>query len=568
MALQVWLPFLGNTNNQGIADTSVSVPSGISYIDGKIGKCVSISANNSINITVPNLSSMLANGKTYSLSCWVKLTNNTENGWVIKLGSNACGLWWANSEARWVWNENDNGKRCANPTISGDYTNWHHLVTVVDKTVTNTITAKHYVDGSPATSYEVQTWDNSTHSQPTGDIIYIYPYISLLNDVKLYDHALSEKEIKELSKGLTIHYPFNDFVGNSNIFKLDSISTSTSNTTLTTSGNTIRLTTTSGVYCGFGAERMDFVAGTSYTVSCHIKAFTKDPNWNPRISIRNSSNAIQASASLNSGNEADLSFTYTPSATITDGYVSGIITGGTATSADAEFSNVKCEIGTKVTPYIPHTTDALYKAGGFNSNVVLDTSGYNYNGTMSSTKPTVYTDSPKYNCCMNFVNDAYIQTTTPIGNIYTFAWWGNLNNVASKMMWGYSNGNRLNLFITGGKFYLNTGDGSDNPFSTIDSSIYADNNWHHFAITSDGTTVKLYIDGAFKANATSFKGIMGTTLVFNGWNTSTDYDFNGKLSDFRLYMSCLSAADVSELYNKPMSIDNTGKVYALEYREV
>lgn len=38
---------------------------------------------------------------------------------------------------------------------------------------------------------------------PYGDTRYI-------NDVRIYDHCLSPKEVKEISKGLVLHYPLND----------------------------------------------------------------------------------------------------------------------------------------------------------------------------------------------------------------------------------------------------------------------------------------------------------------------------------------------------------------------
>lgn len=208
MSLKLWLPFNGNANNQGLSSPTISVGSSVSYTSGKIGKCItsSSSSNNTVTVTLPDLESTIANGKTYSLACWVKPVGNA-SGWVIKFGTNSVGLWWGKSEDRWVWNENDNGKRCANPTISGDYNNWHHLVTTVDKTVSGQITAKHYVDGSPAASYESHTWDNSSQAQPSGNSIVLSPYYAYMCDVRFYDHCLSPKEVKELSKGLVLHYP-------------------------------------------------------------------------------------------------------------------------------------------------------------------------------------------------------------------------------------------------------------------------------------------------------------------------------------------------------------------------
>lgn len=34
-----------------------------------------------------------------------------------------------------------------------------------------------------------------------------------MNDFRIYNHALSLKEVKEISKGLVLHYPLNQNVG-------------------------------------------------------------------------------------------------------------------------------------------------------------------------------------------------------------------------------------------------------------------------------------------------------------------------------------------------------------------
>ena len=585
MSLQVWLPLNGNLNNQGVSNVTYSTPSGISYVNGKFPKCPSISSNTTINYTVPNLESMLANGKTYSLSCWVKPTNNVANGWVVKFGSNNCGLWWANSEARWVWNENDNGKRCANPTISGDYTNWHHLVTTVDKTVTNQITAKHYVDGLPAASYESHTWDNSSQAQPSGNIMYVNPYISLLNDVRLYDHVLSPKEIKELSKGLVAHYPLDNFIGNANLFKLDSV---TVDTTTTINGNIITVNAVNQRYSSFNGNRMDFTAGTSYTVSCHIKAESKDSNWAPRITLRNSSNVIQASAILAGSKTEDfLSFTYTPTTTITNGYISGIITGDTAANAKAIFTNVKCEAGSQVTQYIPATTDTLYSIMNYSSNVVQDTSGYGNHATMSSTKPTLAFDSPKYNCCMQFNgsnNFIAVGRGPMVTDAITIAWWGYMDDwttyqnqrgisctEAGGWYFGPISGNKIELLV-------GTGTTSNAYKSVPTSSAITGSGWHMFVGTYDGLSLKIFVDGVLHNTTTAYT--TKTPIYYHtsngifigaeaGGNTTTPAGsyFNGKISDVRIYATALSADDVKELYQTSASIANNGSIMALDFTE-
>lgn len=159
---------------------------------------------------------MLTNGKKYTLACWVKVTGVNDNGWAIKLGTAQNGLWWAKSTPRWVWNENDNGKRVIGTPIADDYTNWHHLVTTVDKTNSAAITAKHYVDGQPAEGYASQTWNNGSFALPAGDKIIIYPQNAQLCDIRLYDNVLTDEEVKEIAKGLILHYPLAGYP-NSNI---------------------------------------------------------------------------------------------------------------------------------------------------------------------------------------------------------------------------------------------------------------------------------------------------------------------------------------------------------------
>ena len=47
---------------------------------------------------------------------------------------------------------------------------------------------------------------------------------------------------------------------------------------------------------------------------------------------------------------------------------------------------------------------------------------------------------------------------------------------------------------------------------------------------------------------------LGDSYAGNDWNTN----FHGKLSDFRIYATALSEADIAELYNTPVSITSTG----------
>lgn len=193
---------------------------------------------------------------------------------------------------------------------------------------------------------------------------------------------------------------------------------------------------------------------------------------------------------------------------------------------------------------------------------VIDRSGNGQNATIYNTVTSII-PAPRYSTGASFPdNTSYIVAANiPTSTTYTFSWWGKFTIVDGTMMWGFSNGNRLNLFMVGNTgIYWNTGDSYKNPFGTIKATPYADDIWHHFAVTSNGTTSKLYIDGEFKANATTNVPITGTTIVFNGWDTRTQYKFKGSLSDFRLYNTCITDDEIRYLSKEPLKFRKTGVI--------
>lgn len=188
----------------------------------------------------------------------------------------------------------------------------------------------------------------------------------------------------------------------------------------------------------------------------------------------------------------------------------------------------------------------------------------------------ISTDSPRYDSCFKFTNSAYIKIPdynySALSNSFTFAWWSNISNMDGLMAWGFNDGNRLNLFPTGGVFCMNTGDGGTNKFkddggNNVSHTAY-NNGWHFYCVTGDGTTNKLYVDGEYKGKSTTYKAITGTRLQLSGWDMSGSYKWNnGSLSDFRLYARPLSDNDIRALYRTAAKIDNKNNVYTYELRE-
>ena len=99
--------------------------------------------------------------------------------------------------------------------------------------------------------------------------------------------------------------------------------------------------------------------------------------------------------------------------------------------------------------------------------------------------------------------------------------------------------------------------------------------WHMFTwvYTTNGTS--LYVDGILKQSkeGISYGLYFHSTapLILGGQATSTNYTspyLDGKLSDFRIYVTALSAEDILALYKNSVYIDNEGNLYGAELREI
>lgn len=213
-----------------------------------------------------------------------------------------------------------------------------------------------------------------------------------------------------------------------------------------------------------------------------------------------------------------------------------------------------------------------------NSVIVKDFSGYGNQATISDyLMPNP--DTPIYDNSIYFYANA-VNIITPtidfsgLADNFTFSWWAKKpsSTMNGKMAWGFKDGNRLNVYPTSSKFCCNTGDGSNNAYkngsSTIPFSPYDNGEWHHYAMTGDGTDNKLYIDGEYKGTAQTYKGITGTQIVLSGWDTGTSYKWTGGwLSDFRIYATALTAEDILQLSKTRIIIDNKQNLYSYDFQE-
>jgi hypothetical protein len=160
-----------------------------------------------------------------------------------------------------------------------------------------------------------------------------------------------------------------------------------------------------------------------------------------------------------------------------------------------------------------------------------------------------------------FDGDDYYTIGNPANLQFTNNWsieaWGSQNADSSQ------NFERLVSRDDGSNrcFILSQSDISGNPFAGIfvggslksatGSGDYADNNWHHYMVTHDGTTLRLYVDGALEASVAT-GGAMDNDAanweVGRSAQSGGDDYLEGRCDTVRFYNVTLSLAQIKQNY--------------------
>ena len=219
MSLQVWLPLNGNIGNQGLSDLTFSNASTAHTTmqdDGKIGKCYrhdSYTAGGLLSDKEINL------GQNQSMFCWFKI--NTLRS-TVQLGGGlitnhrstenqgmSLNIRYNTETTGYLTVSTGNGSSRTYKDYYGDTLLeagvWYHGGYTYDGT-----TIRLYVNGVLDGTFEY------SNMQIVSDYIQVfrwsihtasYSFDGYLNDVRIYDHTLSPREVKEISKGLVLHLP-------------------------------------------------------------------------------------------------------------------------------------------------------------------------------------------------------------------------------------------------------------------------------------------------------------------------------------------------------------------------
>lgn len=230
MSLRVWLPLTGDLRNNGLSNTTITNNGSVVDDNGKIGKCYKFVSSSSNETSYLQLGPNFMTSFTECSVCfWFNIISwNTNYATLFQAGfgsqpwsSYGFGILRNGSNSNLCFpisdGTNSTGSACYT-TVSFSTDIWYHITCVYSNGH-----CKVYVNGQLNRDYEtsiVPAFSNiNTITIGKCNNKTAYQSNCMMNDLRIYDHALSLKEVKEISKGLVCHYNLCDQYSTTNLIR-------------------------------------------------------------------------------------------------------------------------------------------------------------------------------------------------------------------------------------------------------------------------------------------------------------------------------------------------------------
>lgn len=590
MGLQVWMPMIGNINNQGLSNLSNLSGNYVQGTCSTFGKCLNVPNSSPISFMADGL----VNAKKFSVCFWTLADNSTKADWnqMLKLGDKKTdgsdGSYFRFESCKTYpracsFHNNDIYAITAASRILGSSNGtWYHVCVTYDGTE-----LKSYTNGNLIGT------DIGNGGYLTGYVqIGSANYFGLMNDLRIYDEVISRKQIRSIYNLQIIHYPLNNIyeVGITNKYFGDAAEGA-----LDYDGNYITRTKLSNErgynyklsYTGTGKDlwnaltigsHFSFTAGRTYYYSCKVRCHSKsntqlflraarcDNDWvTTMVDTLNSDgqwHEYTVSQTINAN--FDRSGTTVTCNPWVEFYTNNMSTSGMSYTFDIDIKDIQVTEGQKYS----------FIANEMVTSSVSDISGYSNNASVG-----IGVQSPRYDACYYFSAKSYLKFPNPIyakKTIYglTINMWvrldsgcggyatilSGLNNPPSNFPWICVNteGSGLWSYIVSNAPQYGRG---------MSNELLSLNTWYMITYVFNSGSVYWYLNGTRKGDITKYTTLnyinadmeylaLGNSYSGTQWNTN----FCGWISDFRMFTTVLSADDVKALYQNSASITSTGQV--------
>lgn len=560
MGLQVWMPMIGNINNQGLSNFSYFSGNYVQGTCSTFGKCLNVPNSSPIGFTADGL----VNAKKFSVCFWTLASDATKANWNQMLwlgdkktdgsyGSNfrfeSCSKTYTYPRACSFHNNDKNAITAGSRILGSSYNTWYHVCVTYDGTE-----LKSYTNGNLIGT------DVGNGGYLTGYVqIGSANYFGLMNDLRIYDEVISQKQIRSIYNLQIIHYPLNNVyeVGITNKYSGDAAegalgcSDYITRTKLADErGYNYKLS-----YTGTGKDMWNalttgshfpFIAGRTYYYSCKVRCHSKsntqlflraarcDNDW-----VTNMVDTLNADGEWHEytvyqtiNANFDRSGTTVTCNPWVEFYTNDMSTSGTSYTFDVDIKDIQVTEGQKY-PFIANemVTSSVSDISGYSNNAsvgigaqysvsntslnILDDS-VSVDDTTLSVQNASVTDttlslasnnasvgigigvqSPRYDACYYFSAKSYLKFPNPI--------------YAKKTIWGLT----INMWVK-----LNSGCGG---YATILSGLNnPTSNFPWLAVNTEGSGLWGYIG----SNAPQYgHGMSNELLSLNTWYMIT-YVFN------------------------------------------
>jgi hypothetical protein len=513
--LNTWLKF-DETSGTTAADASgygnnATINGGVTWTSGQIGNAVNLDGTNGY-IALPE--GVVSSADSITVAAWVNL--DTVSNWsrIFDFGSGTSTNMYltpqngANGNIRFGIKNNNSSEEIIDGTSALATGGWHHVAVTLNGSI-----GILYVDGSEVgrnTSMTIKPSDMGATTQNwIGRSQYSDPYLDgRVDDFRIYNRAISSSEVTSLMNEQT----------------LKTVTTAPKGVTATTADQ-------SSINLSWSAVP----GATGYHV------YISDSLAENAIYTKVNHDVVTETTYTSQGLKENTTYYYKVTAVnaVGESSMSAI---ASATTNDMANANLV----------------SWLKFDETSGTTAVDASGYGHNGTLNG--GAIWTTGQIGNAVELDGTDGYIALPAGVvsdADSITVASWVNLDTVRNwTRIFDFGSGTSTNMYLTpqnGANGNIRFGIKNNNSSEEIidGTSALATGGWHHVAVTLNGSTGILYVDGKEVGRNTSMtikpSDLRATNQNWIGRSQYPDPYLDGRVDDFRIYNQALPADEIAAL---------------------